>query len=311
MEEGIVIKSTGNLYHVRMNNGETLTARIKGSFRMMDIKTTNPVAVGDNVVVNDVNTDPVISEIKPRTNYIIRKSVNLSKQAHIIAANVDQAVLIATITQPETSTGFIDRFLITAEAYHIPTIIVFNKTDIYTEKDMDRLHFLMETYTNIGYECLAISVTANKNIDQLVAKLKNKTSLVSGHSGVGKSSLLNLIEPSLQLKTSIISDAHQLGKHTTTFAEMHELSFGGYVVDTPGIKAFGLIDFDKTELSHYFIEMRDLLPQCKFNNCQHINEPKCAVKQALEDNKIAPFRYQNYLAMYHDDEEESYRGKGY
>lgn len=311
MEEGIVIKSTGNLYLVRLKNSEIITTRIKGSFRMMDIKTTNPVAVGDKVVVSDVDTDPVISEIKPRINYIIRKSINLSKQAHIIAANVDQAVLIATIALPETSTGFIDRFLVTAEAYHIPTVIVFNKTDIYTEKDSERLHFLMETYRKIGYECLAISVTENKNIDQLIAKLKNNSSLVSGHSGVGKSSLLNLIEPSLQLKTSIISDAHQLGKHTTTYAEMHELSFGGFVIDTPGIKAFGLVDFDKTELSHYFIEMRNVLTDCQFNNCQHINEPKCAVKNAVENNEIAAFRYQNYLSMYNDNENESYRGKGY
>lgn len=312
MKKGVVIKSTGNLYAVRLANGEIISAKIKGKFRIKGIKTTNPLAVGDVVTLKEnLPNDFVVTEIEDRKNYIIRKSINLSKQAHIIAANLDQAILIVTLAQPTTSTGFIDRFLITAEAYHIPTLLVFNKIDVYTKEEKKQLDYLSAVYSKIGYTCLSISVEQKINIDSLLSFMKGKTSLLSGHSGVGKTSLLNLLEPNLSLKTSKISDAHKMGKHTTTFAEMHPLSFGGYVVDTPGIKAFGLIDFDKNELSHYFLEMRALLHQCKFNNCKHINEPNCAIKNAVEKNEIATFRYKNYISIFNNDEEETYRGKGY
>jgi len=310
--KGVVIKSTGSWYLVRLLNGEEKNARIKGKFRIQGIKTTNPVAVGDMVSLEEgEDGTAIINEIEERKNYIIRKSVNLSKRSHIIAANVDQAVLVVTLSQPKTFTAFIDRFLVSAEAYHIPTIIVFNKIDVYTEEEKEELAYLKAVYSDIGYSCIETSATQNINIDMLKNCLKNKTSVISGHSGVGKSTLLNTIQPGLDLKTNDITESHQLGKHTTTFAEMFPLDFGGNIIDTPGIKAFGLIDFDKAELSHYFIEMRGLLKDCQFNNCVHINEPKCAVKDAIENHGVAPFRYKNYVSMYEDDEEETYRGKGY
>ena len=310
--KGIVIKSTGSWYTVRLENGEKVDARILGKFRMEGIKTTNPIAVGDVVATKEDNTGTItITGIDKRKNYIIRKSINLSKRSHIIAANIDQAFLVVTLAHPTTYTGFIDRFLISAEAYHIPTIILFNKVDVYTQEELIKLKELKAIYTEIGYKCIDVSALNNINIDKVKGLMKGKTSVVSGHSGVGKSTLLNCIEPGLNLKTSEISSMHQQGKHTTTFAEMFELSFGGYMIDTPGVKAFGLIDFDKNELSHYFLEMRERLNNCKFNNCQHINEPKCVIKKAVEDDEIAEFRYNNYLSMYNDDEEESYRDKGY
>lgn len=310
--KGVVIKSTGSWYVVRLENGEQLNARIKGKFRMQGIKTTNPVSVGDNVtMVEEEDGTAVINEIKDRKNYIIRKSVNLSKRSHIIAANVDQAILVVTLAQPQTFTAFIDRFLVSAEAYHIPTIIVFNKMDVYTDEELEELAYLKAVYSQIGYQCIETSAIQNINIDKLKALMKGKVSVISGHSGVGKSTLLNTIEPDLALKTSEVTEKEKLGKHTTTFAEMFELSFDGFIIDTPGIKAFGLIDFDKAELSHYFIEMRELLSDCQFNNCVHINEPKCAIKDAVEEHKVAPFRYKNYVSMYEDDEDENYRGLGY
>lgn len=309
--QGIVIKSTGSWYCVRLENGKQVDARIQGKFRIKGIKTTNPVAVGDIVSLKETEENYVITDIQDRKNYIIRKSVNLSKRSHIIAANIDQALLIVTLSHPTTYTGFIDRFLITAEAYHIPTIIVFNKIDIYTKAEKEKLTKLMAIYTKIGYKCVAISALKEANIEELKTIMKDKTSVVSGHSGVGKSTLLNCIEPQLKLKTSEISESHSQGKHTTTFAEMYELNFGGFIIDTPGVKAFGLIDFDKNELSHYFLEMRALLNECHFNNCQHINEPKCAIKDAVATGEIEEFRYNNYLSMYTDDEEENYRDKGY
>jgi ribosome biogenesis GTPase len=310
--KGIVIKSTGSWYAVRLDNGEQIEARIKGKFRLKGIRTTNPIAVGDNVCL-DLEEDgtAVINKIEDRKNYIIRKSINLSKRAHIIAANIDQAILVVTLSQPKTYTAFIDRFLVTAAAYHIPAIIVFNKIDIYTDKEKEELVILKSTYESIGYQCVAVSATENNNLDVVVDLMKDKVSMVSGHSGVGKTTLLNVIEPGLNLKTSEISEMHKAGKHTTTFAEMFELSFGGYIIDTPGIKAFGLIDFNKEELSHYFLEMRELLKDCQFNNCIHINEPNCAIKEAVEKKKISEFRYLNYLSMYNDDDEETYRSKGY
>ncbi len=310
--KGIVIKSTGSWYSVRLTNGERIESRIKGKFRLKGIKTTNPIAVGDNVVLKEeADGTAVITEIENRKNYIIRKSINLSKRSHIIAANVDQAILIVTLSKPKTYTAFIDRFLVSAEAYHIPTIIVFNKIDIYSDEEKEELSFLKFCYEKVGYKCLEVSATEKINIDSVTAIMKDKVSVISGHSGVGKTTLLNTIEPTLDLKTSEISEMHQQGKHTTTFAEMFELHFGGYLIDTPGIKAFGLIDFKKEELSHYFLEMRKLLNACHFNNCVHINEPKCAVKEALENDEIPAFRYNNYLSIYNDDEDENYRGLGY
>lgn len=309
--QGIVIKSTGSWYVVRLENGTHVDARIQGKFRIKEIKTTNPLSVGDLVILKEDENNYVITEILERKNYIIRKSINLSKRSHIIAANIDQAFLVVTLAQPQTFTGFIDRFLITAEAYHIPTIILFNKVDVYSTEELEKLTDLKNAYTKIGYKCLDVSATQNINIDQVKSLMANKTSMVSGHSGVGKSTLLNCIEPDLNLKTSEISESHLQGKHTTTFAEMFELGFGGYIIDTPGVKAFGLIDFDKNELSHYFLEMRERLNNCHFSNCQHINEPKCAIKEAVAKGEIEEFRYNNYLSMYNDDQEESYRDKGY
>jgi len=313
LEKGIVIKSTGSWYVIRSNKGELIDARIKGKFRTKGIKSTNPIAVGDNVEysIEEEDGTGIISAIEERRNYIVRKSINLSKRSHIIAANVDQAILVVTLTQPKTYTAFIDRFLASAEAYHIPTVLVFNKIDVYDDAENEELEFLKKTYKKIGYKCIETSALENKNIDSLVTIMKDKVSMVSGHSGVGKSTLLNMVDPNLDLRTSEISEMHQSGKHTTTFAEMFELPFGGYIIDTPGIKAFGLIDFDKTELSHYFLEMRITLDDCHFNNCIHVNEPNCAVKNAVDANEIAQFRYQNYLSMYNDDDDENYRGKGY
>ncbi len=310
--KGVVIKSTGSWYIVRLTDGELINARIKGKFRIQGIKTTNPIAVGDQVIMAlEEDGTAVISNIEDRKNYIIRKSINLSKRSHIIAANIDQALLIVTLSQPKTYTAFIDRFLVSAEAYHIPTIIVFNKLDIYSTKELEELEDLKREYTKIGYQCIETSATENINIEQFKDLMKDKTSVISGHSGVGKSTLLNTVESSLDLKTSEITDSHKLGKHTTTFAEMFPLSFGGDIIDTPGIKAFGLIDFDKNELSHYYLDMRSLLDQCQFNNCVHINEPKCSVKEAVKNGAIAEFRYKNYVSMFNDDETETYRDKGY
>ncbi len=310
--KGIVIKSTGSWYSVRLTDGEKIEARIKGKFRLKGIKSTNPIAVGDNVVLKkEEDGTAVISDIEKRKNYIVRKSVNLSKRSHILAANVDQAILIVTLSQPKTYTEFIDRFLVSAEAYHIPTIIIFNKIDVYTDEEKDELSFLKHCYENVGYQCLTVSATEEINLDAVKEVMKGKTSVISGHSGVGKTTLLNTIEPALDLKTSEISEMHSQGKHTTTFAEMFELHFGGFLIDTPGVKAFGLIDFKKEELSHYYLEMRNILNDCHFNNCVHINEPKCAVKDALENNEISAFRYKNYVSIYNGDEDENYRGLGY
>lgn len=310
--KGIVIKSTGSWYVVRLDDGEKVDARIKGKFRLKGIKSTNPIAVGDVVTLKkEEDGTAVISDIDKRKNYIVRKSINLSKRSHIIAANVDQAILIVTLSQPKTYTAFIDRFLVSAEAYHIPTTIVFNKIDVYTKEEMDELAFLKHSYEKVGYTCLEVSATEKTNIESVINLMKDKVSVVSGHSGVGKTTLLNTVEPGLNLKTSEISEMHQQGKHTTTFAEMFELNFGGFLIDTPGVKAFGLIDFKKEELSHYFLEMRQLLNGCHFNNCVHKNEPKCAVKDALENDEISAFRYNNYLSIYNDDEDENYRGLGY
>jgi len=302
---------TGSWYLVRTTDGEEVEARIKGKFRMKGIKTTNPVAVGDIVdfSLEEDNTG-VITEIHPRKNYIIRKSVNLSKQAQIIACNIDRALLVVTISNPVTHTGFIDRFLITAEAYHIPVTIVFNKIDIYSEEDQEKLDRLIIAYSRIGYPCMEVSAETGVGVNEIQELLTDKTTMLSGHSGAGKSTLINRIDSSLDLKTGDISDSHFKGKHTTTFAEMFELSFGGYIIDTPGIKGLGIVDIEKEEMSHYFLEMRALLPECKFNNCQHLKEPSCAIKQAVETGNVEEFRYKNYLSMYHG-EDEHYRTVDY
>ena len=297
--KGIITKSTGSWYNVRDENGDEIRCRIKGKIRLDDLKHTNPVAVGDVVhfEMEEGREDGVIKLIEPRRNYIIRKSSNLSKQTHIIASNLDQAILIATLVHPKTSLGFIDRFLLTTEAYHIPAIIIFNKSDLCGGGLKEILDDTVSIYKNIGYQSMLCSAKKQTNIDLVSDLLTNKTSLIIGHSGVGKTSLLNLIEPSLKLKTSEISNYSGKGKHTTTFAEMFELSKGGFIIDTPGIKEFGVVDFSTNEISHYFKEMQPLIGSCKFNNCIHLNEPGCAVKSAVEEGKIREERYESYLSI--------------
>ena len=295
--KGTVIKSTGSWYIVRDERGELTDCRIKGNFRIKGIKSTNPIAVGDKVVFEyEANENyGIINEIEVRKNYIIRKSVNLSKQTHIIAANIDQAMLVVTLASPRTSTGFIDRFLATAEAYSITSILVFNKYDLYGEEQKQYLYELITVYEKAGYVCIVTSIVESKNIDVVGKILKGKTTLLAGHSGVGKSTLINAAESDLQLRIGELSSAHDKGKHTTTFAEMHPLKEGGYIIDTPGIKEFGMVDMDKKNIAHYFPEMRALLNQCRFDNCTHVNEPGCAVKLAVEKGEIALFRFENYL----------------
>lgn len=296
---GTVIKSTGSWYEVKAESKQIYKCRIKGKFRLEGIKHTNPIAVGDLVSfeLEQAEERGVIFEIKERKNYIIRKASNLSKQTHIIASNIDQALLVASLINPQTSLGFIDRFLVTAEAYHIPTILIFNKSDLYHNELDELLQETMAIYKNIGYEVFETSAVTSHHTQRLIQLLKDKTTLVSGHSGVGKSSLLNTISPGLNLKTGDISNFSQKGKHTTTFAEMFELSFGGNIIDTPGIKEFGLVDVEDAEISHYFKEMRPYIGKCRFNNCKHMNEPGCAVKLAVEQDYIHPERYGNYLKI--------------
>lgn len=307
---GTVYKSTGSWYQVKAENGSFYECRIKGKFRIKGIKSTNPVAVGDwvNFEVETIGDDTIgiINKIQDRKNYIIRKSVNLSKQTHIIAANLDQVFLLVTLNNPPTYPVFIDRFLITAEAYHIPAVLLFNKVDSYTEEQTDEIKFLAALYRKIGYTCIGISALTGKNIEMVKEMMKGKTSMFSGHSGVGKSTLVNAIEPNLDIKTKKISDQHLQGQHTTTFAEMFDLSFDARIIDTPGIKGFGIVDMEAAEIGDYFPEFFKLRQDCKFNNCIHIDEPKCAVKDALEEGGIAWSRYQSYLQMI-KGEDENYR----
>ncbi|MCH2197622.1 MAG: ribosome small subunit-dependent GTPase A [Flavobacteriales bacterium] len=303
MQEGLVIKSTGKWCEVRQENGEIIDCQIKGKFRLAGIKTTNPIAVGDRVGFEiDVDGTGVISVIHDRQNYIIRKSVNLSKQAHIVASNIDHAFLIVTLAQPPTSTGFIDRFLVTADAYGVPVTIVFNKIDVYDEKAKTTQAELTQIYEDAGYAIAESVASEGTGVDALAEAMKGKINMVSGHSGVGKSTLINQLIPDADIRTAEVSEYHLKGRHTTTFAEMHELPSGGFIIDTPGIKGFGLVDLPKEELHHHFPEMFALLPECKFNNCLHINEPGCAVKQAVENREVSISRYENYLMMYHEDE---------
>jgi ribosome biogenesis GTPase len=298
--DGIVVKSTGSWYEVMKPSGDIINCRLKGKFRLQGLKHTNPVTVGDkiNYEMEPNSENGVIFSIEPRKNYIIRKSSNLSKQTHIIASNIDQAILMVTIAFPTTSLGFIDRFLVTAEAYHIPTTIIFNKVDLCTNGLEDVLQETIDLYhKKVGYAFLKTSVNDKIGLDEVKELLQNKTTLVAGHSGVGKSSLLNAIEPNLNLRTGIISKTSFNGQHTTTFAQMHPLSFGGFIIDTPGIREFGVVDLNNAELSHYFKEMKPFIGKCKFNNCQHIHEPQCAVLEALEAGKIPAERYQSYLSI--------------
>ena len=302
MPIGRVIKSTGSWYDVRNDAGEIVLCRLRGKIRLDGLRTTNPLAVGDLVNYEkerDKDTC-VIDKILPRTNVIVRKSVNLSKESHIIASNVDQAILVATIAQPRTSTGFIDRFTVTAEAYHIPVVIVFNKCDIYDDEQNAMAEQLMKVYNAIGYESFVISAKTGQNCDRLKAIMKDKMSMFSGHSGVGKSALVNRLDPNLNIRVGEISEVHEKGKHTTTFAQMYELGFGGYIIDTPGIKEFALYDMEKETLAQRFPEMRALMHECRFNNCTHLHEPHCAIKNAVEQGLIADWRYENYCNMMDD-----------
>jgi ribosome biogenesis GTPase len=298
--KGIVIKSTGSWYSVLCNEHEVWECRITGKFRIQGIKSTNPVAVGDKVEI-DVEDESIkqgiIIKLYDRENYIIRKSINLSKQTQIIAANIDQAFLVVTFAKPRTSFGFIDRFLVTSEAYHIPTTLIFNKTDIYDEKDLIYVEEVKKMYETIGYEVLLVSALKGSGIDELKQRCKDKTTLFSGHSGVGKSTLVNNIIPGIRLKTSAVSDASSKGVHTTTFAEMHLIPGGGFIIDSPGIRELGIVELQKKEISHYFPEMRALLMDCKFNNCSHTNEPGCAIKAAVDHNVISLIRYESYLSI--------------
>jgi len=304
LQTGIIFRSTGSWYEVKMPDGNFLPCKLKGNFKIKGLRTTNPLAVGDVVDVKrlpDKETGLIV-HIHDRENYIIRKATKLSKATHIIAANIHQAVLIASLEKPRTSTGFIDRFLVTAEAYHIPVTIVFNKFDLYDAEVRENLKKLVMAYEQAGYTCLITSAKEGLHVEDFKTILKDKVSLLSGHSGVGKSALINKIDSRLNLKEGEISQVHLKGKHTTTFSEMYSLSFGGYIIDTPGIKEFGLVRFDRTELGQRFPEIRRFMSACRFNNCLHVNEPGCAVIEAVKKGEIPEFRYRNYLNILADIE---------
>jgi ribosome biogenesis GTPase len=325
---GTVYRSTGSWYEVKGEDNAFYSCRIKGKFRLKGIKSTNPIAVGDQVVFElEKKGDEeigIIHEICERENYIVRKSVNLSKQTHIIAANIDQVFLLVTLNNPPTFTSFIDRFLLTAQAYHIPVVIVFNKVDTYNDDqqesqidpetgeeltlttELDEVRFLMHMYKEIGYDCIAISAATGKRVEEIKVKMTGKTSMFAGHSGAGKSTLANAVQPGLELKTKQISEQHRQGQHTTTFAEMFDLDFGARLIDTPGIKGFGVVDIEKEDVGNLFPEIFELQQDCKFHNCLHVEEPKCAVKNAVEEGTMFLSRYESYLQIIEGDQ-ENYR----
>lgn len=306
--KGLVIKNTGSWYTVKTDDGQLIESKIKGNFRLKGIRSTNPVAVGDHVqLITNQEGTAFISVIEDRRNYIIRKSPNLSKQSHILAANVDQALLVVTVNYPQTSTTFIDRFLAGAEAYRVPVILVFNKCDILSEEELHYEQMMRKLYETIGYQCIELSAATGEGVECLLPLIKDKISLLSGNSGVGKSTLINQLVPEAEQRTAEISDAHNTGMHTTTFSEMIELAAGGYLIDTPGIKGFGTFDIEKEELTSYFKEIFQFSENCRFSNCTHTHEPGCAVIRAVEDHYIAASRYQSYLSMLEDKDENKYR----
>jgi ribosome biogenesis GTPase / thiamine phosphate phosphatase len=301
--EGIVIKSTGSRITIRMEDGGKLECKLKGQFRIKGIRTTSPVAIGDKIIYELMpgENSGLITEIKPRDNYIIRKAKKLSKEAHILAANIDRAFLIVTLVLPKTSTGFIDRFLVTATGYYIPASLIFNKIDLYNEELISREQELRDIYEKAGYSCFSVSALKGFNMDSLKGILHGKINLFSGYSGAGKSALIMAIEPALSLKTANLSEMHLQGRHTTTFTEMYELPGGGFIIDTPGIKEFGLIDFEKSEIPRCFPEMDRLLAQCQYKNCSHTHEPGCAVKEAINTGEVSKLRYNSYLSILNDE----------
>jgi ribosome biogenesis GTPase len=304
MSVGIVLKSTGKFYTVLLENGVEITARIRGKFRLEGLRTTNPVAVGDRVILREEKNDDeelfTIETVEPRRNYLVRKSTNLSKQKQILASNIDCIYLVVTIEQPTTQLGFIDRFLVSAESFRIPVTILFNKIDVYSEESKLTMQIWKEIYEMIGYPCHFISTLESETYQFLYEEIKDKQVLFAGNSGVGKSSIVKCIDPRIDLRIGEISEAHFSGKHTTTFAEMYQVESGGFIIDSPGIRAFGLVEIEKEVLAHYFPEMRQLLGQCKFHNCMHVNEPHCAVKDAVENEEIEETRYIHYLQMLED-----------
>ena len=305
---GTVVRNTGSLYEVKTDEGQLVPCRVKGNFRLRGIRSTNPVAVGDRVVLTDSGVDVAyIVEIEERCNYIIRKASNLSKQSHILAANLDQAVLMVTLVRPETTTTFIDRFLASAEAYRVPVILAFNKMDDLTDQEREQTEALISLYQSIGYNCYLLSAAEGRGIDPLLAEMQGKVTLLAGHSGVGKSTLLNYLVPGANVRTAEISSVHGSGMHTTTFSELFELPGGGSVIDIPGIKGFGTFDMEAEEVSHYFREFFETSAECRFSNCTHTQEPGCAVLEAIERGEIALSRYESYISMLGDKEEGKYR----
>lgn len=303
LKTGIVIKSVGSRYKILLGSGNIIDCVLRGKLREKEVRTTNPVAVGDKVTIDpgDDSKTGIITGVLERKNYILRKASNLSKQSQIIAANIDQLLLMATIILPQTPVEFIDRFLVTAEAYRIPARIIFNKTDLYGNDELEKMEHLISVYSGIGYDCLRLSLNEGTGLEELVSMMKDKVSLISGNSGVGKTTLLNILNPRLKLKTAEISDYHKQGKHITTFPEMHRLPFGGFAIDTPGLRGFGVVDMKRNEIYHFFPEIFKVSKECRFYNCLHLDEPGCAVRQAVDRGEVDPLRYRSYLSILNDE----------